>query len=96
MKITIGVTQADIDQGAPGEGCLCPIALAVYRALPGPKWDVGGNCLFRIAPDGEHEMVCSLPATAMRFIFGFDNAQHVYPFSFDLDVPGELLAAVTS
>lgn len=83
MKITISVTQADIDQGTPG-------------ALPGPKWDVGASCLFRIAPDGEHEMVCSLPATAMRFIFGFDNAQHVYPFSFDLDVPGELLAAVTS
>lgn len=91
MLITITVTAADIARGKPGEACACPVYLALARALPhlgsmraGPLY-IGLTA--RVAVD--------TPTEASDFIARFDNGLPVEPFSFGLDVPGELLAAVT-
>lgn len=92
MIITIEVTQADIDSGTPGEPCMCPIALAVQRALPFlDPWideEVIGDAL-----NGSWDI--PLPPTAIAFIRAYDdfpvNAAEFRPFSFDVEVPDEML-----
>lgn len=106
-KITIRVTQDDIDDGGHA-GNRCPIALAARRALPNLPdlhigstewWPLGNVSTGRPFP---------LPGQAQRFVERFDedcpegectqdDGRHecVAPFAFELDVPDELVPAVT-
>ncbi len=77
MKVTINVTQEDIDKGKQGDSCKCPVALALRRIHPGAR--VGSLTLF-IADD----WVESTPEVARKFISEFDNGRPVGPISFDI------------
>ena len=95
MKVTINVTQDDIDNG-DREGCTCPIALAAARVLP-PRthWHVGNSHIFMGEPDGigGSKPQIELPREARIFISRFDGGLRPEPFAFDLDVPGDLVSA---
>ena len=92
MNVTITVTQDDIDQGVI-DGCKCPIALAVARVLPGDiHWHVGNSHIFMGEPDGPKPQV-ELPSEARIFIGRFDGGLRPEPFSFVLDIPGQLAGA---
>jgi hypothetical protein len=79
-KMTINVTQADIDQGAPDCVDNCPIALAIIRAVGHPY----------VAVDRLHAKVSGreyrLPVTAQCFILDFDAGDSVAPFTFYLAI----------
>lgn len=90
MKVTIEVTQADIDAGTPGLGCMCPVALAVHRALPHlPDAYIYS---YGVAEDSRTAHFADLPRAARDFISTFDGGDDVAPLSFDLDVPDDLMA----
>jgi len=74
----IEVNEKDIEQGWPGVGASCPIALAIKRTL-GCAASVGDNYI-RIAEHGTYET----PAVARSFIYAFDRGADVQPFSFTL------------
>jgi hypothetical protein len=102
--VTVSVLQEDIDAGTPGEGCLCPIALAVHRALPhlpgAYVYSYGVAEAFDSGLDGDRDpkaaVFAGLPPAARQFIFRFDCSDgepfSFEPFSFELDVPDYLMA----
>lgn len=102
MKITVNVTQADIDAGMPGFGCDCPVALAVHRALPHLpgayvySYGVATSAHLEADPFGSVDVFADLPRAARDFITRFDGSEQVEPFSFELELPDELAPAVTS
>lgn len=99
MRLTVSVTQDHIDQGAPSEPEYCPVALALFEVLrvpegtPALRLSVGSTQveLSRDWPD-ERAADVELPDEAQAFITDFDDTGAVEPFSFELDVPDEVLA----
>lgn len=92
MNVTIEVTQDDIDKGEPGNPCACPIWWALHRAFPALPMFVG-TAVIRCDHAGSHAPVFArLPQSARDFIARLDTAHSVEPFSFDLDVPDDLMA----
>ena len=99
MIVKIDVLQDDIDDGEPRNACACAAWLAITRALPQfpgisvGTWHVsyyaGAELSRRL---GESE----LPGIAQDFIGAADMAAPVRPFSFELDVPDDVLAAVSA
>ena len=91
MKIK--VTQADIDNGKPEKLCLCPIALAIERALRKHGYDVK---MVEVEPscvdityiiDGcASWRAFELPLAARNFIKWFDFGCEVEPFEFELQL----------
>ena len=71
-KVTVIVTQTDIDEGRPGNVRSCPVALALRRAMPDAnRIDV---LPWLVNADGE-DFVCrteDVPAVAAKFISDFD------------------------
>lgn len=103
--VTVQVTADDIANGVPGNCGLCPIALALHRILTDEATAmvrvVEQDIEWRSAIEGESvpalPVPVPLPRRATQFIFDFDNLNdrsHLEPFSFEIDLPGELLAAV--
>lgn len=104
--VTIDVTQDDIDNGARGNARECPIARALDRTFPleplpedatpglAHWWSV--TWFVKRYVKGEVTVVASLPPAANEFVSRFDHDSEVEPFSFDLVVPDELAAEVTS
>ena len=98
-KITVNVTQEDIDDGIPEEPCDCPIALALRRTL-GPESEASVD-VAESGPDAGHAYVglfdqpdVRLPDACRQFIENFDTygrdtpeAWTPQPFSFELEVP---------
>jgi hypothetical protein len=101
LKITIHVTAEDIASGAPGEPCLCPIALAIMRELPGFIPWVEEDQIVESARGGiALAEDIPLPDAAVDFIGAYDRLALIAgvgfgPFEFDIDVPDALLEAVT-
>lgn len=94
MKVTIDVMQDDIDNGEPGEGCACPVYLAIARAVPAADHFAVGVEHVHFYDSAEHDNcvgAADLPGVAQGFIGRFDNAHSVEPFSFELDVPDALV-----
>jgi hypothetical protein len=79
--MTINVTQSDIQKGSRNNCVMCPIALAIRRAIPGSAVLVGGK---RVDINGKNY---DLPESARKFIYQFDNDTQVIPFSFTLGEP---------
>lgn len=96
MLVTVDVTPEDLSNGLPGNCGLCPVALAVRRIV---RDDVAIRVSMSILswrwPDYTTGSV-DLPWTAENFIKRFDAACEIEPFEFEIDLPDELLAAVTS
>lgn len=96
MKITIQVTQDDIAK-IPGEACDCPIYHGVRRALPHLAYvGVYSRTVALARLIHEHAQEPLLPQAGRDFIARFDTAMPVEPFSFDLDVPAEMVPAGAS
>jgi hypothetical protein len=80
-KITIDVTQADIEAGHPLACSACPIALAAQRAFGDRPVIVDSFLSIR----GQDRLVWSMPSAAYAFIRDFDAGRPVEPFSFTLE-----------
>lgn len=81
MKIS--VTPKDIANGKPGNGGLCPIALAIKR---NGATDV---CVDGSVADGTykgHSFWADLPKKAKVFVKHFDQGWAVKPLSFTLNI----------
>jgi hypothetical protein len=78
---TVEVTQADIDAGTPNTCNLCPIAIALNRALGG-AWFVRED---EAIPLYAARRPVALPAAATGFIVMFDAREPVEPFAFEFD-----------
>lgn len=88
MKITISVTQDDINCGGIG-GADCPIWIAGQRVLPAGTylWVAKTNVSFDPEQYGEGDpAVVELPRVATEFIELHDNYRDGKPFEFELDV----------
>lgn len=91
MIVDIQVTEADIEAGTsrPDD---CPIARALKRATGGTVW--------KVEPYTEDSAIATtgianhvhLGSDCAEFIGCFDRDQYVAPFSFECDVPEELLS----
>jgi hypothetical protein len=87
--VTVEVTQADIDHGEPGEPCVCPVARAIARVVAAEDW-----APLVTATSVQFDADCAdLPREARDFIGRFDSGQSVEPFSFQFDVPDDLIPA---
>lgn len=86
MKLHIEVTPEDIEDGMPGFGSSCPVALALRRSLDayasydGAESSVGEGALY----------VCHrphpLPPLVQDFVRRFDAGRSVEPLSFDVEL----------
>lgn len=93
MKLTISVTQEDIDNGEPEEPDACPIALSVERLVGANNW-IGVTdvdlCIW--SPKLEMQPYTQpLPRSAQKFVTRFDGGKAVKPFRFRAVIPDELL-----
>ena len=92
MKITVSVTQEDIERGREGGFIAqnCPIARALRRARF-PDATVGlqflGDFPDYVVHFQKGGRFRSLPESAQQFAFEFDIGRSVEPFSFELEVP---------
>lgn len=82
MRVTVNVTQADIDNGVDGDCRLCPVARALSRA--GVR---GWNVFYHGLVSELTGETIALPRSAMEFIRRFDSGGDVKPFSFELEIP---------
>jgi len=95
IRITIDVTRQDLAAGIPGEPCTCPIAVAALRAMPFLTgiW-VDETHIELDAGYGPYDgAAIPLPPLARESISRIDAGDAVEPFSFDIDVPDELIPA---
>lgn len=94
MKVTIEVTQDDIDEGKPGAACACAVFLAARHALPMLR-SIGSASFWFFSSDMEIVSVRQ-PEPVRELIRQLDHGQPVAPFDFELDVPAGVLAAGAS
>lgn len=98
VPVTVVVTREDIDNGYQRSCTRCPIALALFRALGITPTDAAG-APFGVVDDRVSFYdsgpinVSRLPLIAREFILCFDTLTGISaePFSFDLQVPVELV-----
>lgn len=92
MIVKIDVTAEDIEIGVPGETCACAVWIAVVRALP--HLEYAGVCARTVqlarhlTDDGS---TLPLPLAVQGTVSQMDSGLPVEPFSFELDVPDELV-----
>jgi hypothetical protein len=79
--MTIQVTQEDIEGGVPRDGCLCPIARSIKRALKTGLVEVDTDRVQLYA-----DARVPLPDKAQVFISLFDDDRPVEPFEFELPI----------
>jgi hypothetical protein len=88
MKITVSVTEADIDLGKRLDCWECPIARAMFRAT-GERYIVDGMGARVI---GDRSRRVSLPDVAIQFIREFDSGNFPKPFEFEVEVDRQWLS----
>lgn len=97
-KVTVDVTQEDIDHGESNNCYNCPVARAAVRALGQTAViAVSANAINVFGEDGTRELVIALPIEATQFIDTVDRCvdevgsiafrKVVKPFSFEVEVP---------
>jgi hypothetical protein len=84
-QLNISVTQEHINEGRPGNPCLCPVALAL-NALPSVKEASVGVCTADFSLDGQ-DIAVNLPETAEDRIHDFDRYGVMEPFEFCVEIP---------
>jgi hypothetical protein len=91
VKVRIDVTQSDIDGGMHSSaGCPCARA---GRRLPGLQGIRFGA--YAWAFDMSFLPSWQLPSLVRDWIHDYDAGRPVKPFSFDLDIPDDLLAGAS-
>ena len=78
--IVVKVTREDIRKGRPGMWHMCPVALALNRAIGG-AWSVDGRCAEN--KDGGR---IALPHNVIDFIRRFDELIEGSPFEFHVEL----------
>lgn len=78
-KFQVHVTQSDIDLAVPCTTHLCPIAIALARAISEDVWITGTLWYTASRFEGRR-----LPKKARAFIADFDHLEEVKPFSFEV------------
>ena len=90
--MNVSITNEDIDNGRPDHTCLCPIAIAIERALRKRGLDIRG-----VQVEASHVEIAyyaggirwrriTLPQEARTFIERFDYGTEVEPFEFELQL----------
>lgn len=89
MKITVNVTQEDIEAVVAGSRCECPVARAIERATPGASEVsvTADSVMLYPRLDNTDPSLRTLPLDVCRFVEAFDDRRPVAPMTFDLDVP---------
>lgn len=80
----VQVTHEDIDNGLKASRTCCPVALALARAFPQHRVNVGSMAATIVGTVVDTWI--KLPLEAADFIKAFDRGTSVYPFAFDLDL----------
>lgn len=93
MKTTINVTREHIKEGERGVCNHCPVALAI-ESVCAPRTSVSVSNRAVVLIGAAATIRKTLPYEVQDFIKDFDTFEKVRPFSFDLDIPDELLAEV--
>lgn len=87
MKLTVNVTQEDIDKGTRWSNLNCPIARALGHAIGGYLPVVGLKMIsMRHDIDLSRSEHALTPELAAAFIRAFDEGLSVQPFSFKLEL----------
>lgn len=88
-KLTVSVTQDDIQFGKKGNCDWCPVAHAVRRVVSEKyiKISVGKRWLVLWPNDVIISREVELPEVAKTFIKEFDRGLPVSPFTFEIDIP---------
>lgn len=85
QKVTINVTQEDIDKATPRSCSACPIALAFMRVFPEHEafiYTMPPQAI--ISPNIPHESTSyNIPEEAREFIKKYDHNIPVKPFEFE-------------
>jgi hypothetical protein len=84
MKITVSVTQEDIDKGCKGDYTACPIQRAVARQVDARVEVTESEITFE---KNYHWDGVTTPIVARDFIRSYDGNEQVAPFSFELEIP---------
>jgi hypothetical protein len=79
-KVTVEVTQDDINKGKRRCCESCAITLALTRAF-GKKTEAAISCF------SNEDGIGALPSKAVAFIWDFDDMKHVEPFTFEVKRP---------
>ena len=89
MRLSVEVTQNDIDEGVPQDPRACAVQHALARLFPEADRVLvsGGEATIQYM---DYERVGELPEEAKRFVQQFDDcdpdAPRVQPISFDLEL----------
>jgi hypothetical protein len=84
-KFRINVTSNDIKWGVGSSGSYGPVARALRRRRPLRFASISAEFI------GSYGALIPTPEPVATFIRNFDSGRPVLPFSFDLDVPLDLL-----
>lgn len=87
---TINVKQHHIDKGWLCECRDCPIAQAVNEVLKQDHYAEVNRQNIAIC-NNLNSIILESPTSVSKFVEEFDNGLHVSPFSFELDLPVEVL-----
>jgi hypothetical protein len=83
----IKVTQDDINIGARFNRCLCPVALAIKRAINDKQIKVKVGSFVVILNSNKNKIACSIPDYVSKFISDFDFVhEEDKPFEFELPI----------
>lgn len=81
-RLTVEVTQEDIDLGVPMYLSECPVARATQRATGNTySWAGPANIYTEIG------VYVDTPKIVSDWMYDFDTGQAVQPFSFEIEVP---------
>lgn len=89
----INVTQSDIDNGIATEPSMCPLALAIKRAIPGSYVSVGTRDVHIAVPGVHGTEVYAMGKGLSHFTEDFDAGKQVSPFEFELAYQEEPIEA---
>lgn len=83
-RLTIDVTQADIDAGKRCSLTKCPVALAARRAVPQAECVTVSTAIQFWPPVQEYQKAYLMPREVANFIALFDDGKTVQPFTFTI------------
>lgn len=99
MNIRIQVTARDIREGQRNSNTQCPVCRAIGRRLNAQHYPVVSAGRLNLHQFGTRSPrpIASLvlPAYATRWVLRFDERLAIRPFSFEIDIPAEMLRLQT-
>jgi len=93
MVITVKITECHIATGLRRSSSCCPVALAVKSLLKQECFVSVHSKSVGFYDTVSQPVVSVLPGQAHEFILAFDENMEVEPFSFDLEIPDNMIKA---